>query len=188
MKNVFYNCLFGDGRFPETNDKIIYSYLVYKSLTAIDGVFANEENSFDFDVAGDYLAENSYMEMLNISPYKIAKDLGMSVNTIKSRMEVLRKIGAIKWDDDFLCVGYIKEIKTSYYFELLSESKLKGEKLIIYSYLKHKSKDYKGIIYTFDKKQADEFCISKKHYQKVLCELYKDGFIERLNNGKLKIN
>lgn len=188
MKLVFYNCLFGDDRFPETNDKIIYSYLIYKSLITIDGVFYNEENSFDFSVIDDFWQENYCAGIYKFSAYKAAKDLGMSVNTIKSRLSVLKRIGAINWDDKYLYVGYINEIKTSYYFELLLDSKLKGEKLIVYSYLKSKSKKYNNIISTFDKKQAEEFCISKKHYQKILCELHKSGYIERLENGKLKIN
>ena len=188
MKIVFYNCLFGDGRFPETNDKIIYSYLIYKSLVTIDGVFQNEESTFDFNVVTEFWEDNAYSGMCRISAYKIAKDLGMSVNTIKSRMLVLRKMGIVKWDDEYIYVAYLNNIKTSYYFELLLDTGLKGEKLIVYSYLKNKSKDYNNIISTFDKKQAQEFGLSKKHYQKILCELYKDGLIERLNNGKLKIN
>lgn len=188
MKNVFYNCLFGDYRLPEINDKIIYSYLVYKSLATIDGVFSNEYSEFDFNVIKDFWGENSYTGILHITPYKISKDLNMSINTIKSRMKVLESIGFIKNGDDYLYIGYTPEIKESKYFELMVDTKLKGEKLVVYSYLKNKSASSCGIIHTFDKKQASEFHLSKKHYQKILCELYKDYYIERLENGKLKIN
>lgn len=188
MKIVFYNCLFGDEVFPETNDKIIYSYLVYKSLVAIDGVFQNEENSFDFSVVSDFFDYNSYCAMYGISALKISKVLSMSVNTVKSRIPILRRIGLISWDNEYLYVKYTDDIKKSFYFELLIETKLKGEKLIVYSYLKNKSKNNNNIISTFDKIQAKEFGLSKKHYQKILCELYKAKFIERLPNGILKIN
>lgn len=188
MKNVFYNCLFGDYRLPEVNDKIIYSYLVYKSLATIDGVFANDYCEFDFDVIRDFWEDNNYTEMTHITPYKIAKDLNMSINTVKSRMKVLEKLGFIKSGERYLYVAYTQEIKESKYFELMTDTKLKGEKLVVYSYLRHKSSASGGIIYTYDKKQALELYISKKHYQKILCELYKDYYIERLENGKLKIN
>lgn len=188
MKIVFYNCLFGDNRFPETNDKIIYSYLVYKSLPSIDGAFNNSQNSFSFDAVGDFWKDNSYSEIYGFSAYKASKDLGMSINTIKSRISMLEGIGAIRIEDSCLYVGYTEQIKTSYYFELLLDTNLKGEKLIVYSYLKNKSNKYGNVISTFDVNQAKEFYMSKKHYQKILCELYNKGFAERLENGKLKIN
>lgn len=188
MRLVFYNCLFGDKHFRETNDKIIYSYLVYKSLVTIDGVFQNQDNAFDFEVISDFWSYNNYTEVYRFSYSKAASDLKMSVNTIKSRMKVLQQIGAIRFNGDYLLVGYTSGIKSSKYFDLLIDTNLKGEKLIVYSYLKYKSKSYNNIITTFDKTQAEEFAISKKHYQKILCELYNDKLIERLPDGRLKIN
>lgn len=188
MKNVFYNCLFQDKRFPEINDKIIYSYLVYKSLACVDGAFQSGDSEFDFYTVKDFLEFNNFIEIKHITPYKMSKDLNMSINAIKSRLKTLVRIGAINMDKDWLYVGYIKQIKTSKYFELASNTDLKGEKLVIYSYLKHKSFATNGIIHTYDKVQTEELGLSKKHYQKILCELYKDYYIERLESGKLKIN
>lgn len=159
---VFYNCLFSNKNLKETTDKIILSYLCYKSI----------------DGNGTFVLIKS----------KIAKDLKMSTTTINERIKRLSNNGFISIEDKAVNIKNLEDIKNSFYFELLIETKLKGEKLIVYSYLKNKSKNNNNIISTFDKIQAKEFGLSKKHYQKILCELYKAKFIERLPNGRLKIN
>lgn len=161
-ETVFYNCLFSDKRIKKTNDKIILSYLCYKSI--------NGNNSF----------------LVNIT--SIAKHLKMSHNTVYNCIKSLANAKLISIKNKVLHIYDFESIKSSKYFDLLIDSNLKGEKLIVYSYLKYKSKNYNNIITTFDKTQAEEFSISKKHYQKILCELYNDKLIERLPDGRLKIN
>lgn len=161
-KSVFYNMFLSDDFVKGINNKILLSYLCYKSIEGDD--------SFVF------------------RPTKIAKELNMSVNTISKSIKYLIGIDLVSINDGIVNIKTLDDIRKSKYFELMVDTKLKGEKLVVYSYLKNKSTSSCGIIHTFDKKQASEFHLSKKHYQKILCELYKDYYIERLENGKLKIN
>lgn len=161
-KSVFYNVFLCNELVKGVNNKIILSYLCYKSIEG--------NKSFVY------------------RPTKIAEELKMSVNTISKSVKYLISIDLISIDEGLVNINVLDIARESKYFELMVDTKLKGEKLVVYSYLKNKSASSCGIIHTFDKKQASEFHLSKKHYQKILCELYKDYYIERLENGKLKIN
>lgn len=186
-KFVFYNCLFYEERLQEPTDKIIYSYLVYKSIATMEAAF-DSNGDFSYDEIRDELNEDYEYAFEKISYYKIAKDLNISANTVSASLSRLSFSGLFREDDEYFYIYYAKGIKDSFYFELEVDTCLKGMKLIFYSYLKSKSKVYGGIIPQKDYIQYREMNLSRKFYQKLLCELSKDGYMERTKNGKLKVN
>lgn len=188
MKYVFYNSLFKDKTFQEPTDKIIYSYLVYTSFMSINDVFEKDTGTFDYCVVKDFLEDNDNIEILDFSYSKISKELKMSLNTIKSRMRYLVERELVKLNGRILNLRYIDGIRCSPYFELQIESNLKGEVLILYSYLLHKSKNNNNFVTCNDKHQSEELGISRKYYQKMLCQLYSKCLVERTEDNKLKIN
>lgn len=187
MKNVFYTCLFREETLSEPTDKIIYSYLVYKSLASFDCAFDHDGN-FVYEEVKEQLQYQESIGFLKISNYKIAKDLSLSISTVTSSLKRIEDAGLFESDDEYFYLAYTDEIKESKYFLLCQDSGLKGDKLIYYSYLKSKSEYYGGVVPQKDYIQYREMNISRKYYQKIICELKKLGIAERLPNGKLKVN
>lgn len=112
-----------------------------------------------------------------------SKLLGISLKSYELCVSQLRSLGYLTEKNDLLF-----NIKNLRYFPLLVDSGLKGELLIFYSYLKNKSEYFGGTIDTFKYKLAEEFHTTKIAVTNMLNRLYRKGFAERLENGKLKIN
>ncbi|SDJ13408.1 hypothetical protein SAMN05192582_11306 [Bacteroides ovatus] len=184
MNTVFYTCLFGNKYLPEINDKIIYSYLVYKSISEIDGIFDYEGN-FNQETLMEYFNEYNYSTLYEISPYKIAKDLSLSINTVKARLRYLIQSKIIDFNNN---IYIFPAIKNSTYFKLEMGTGLKGNDLVVYSFLFGKAERFHGKITTYNGIQCKELGMSKKNYEKVLCSLSQKGFIYRDKNNALLIN
>nr|DAY73205.1 MAG TPA: NinG recombination protein [Caudoviricetes sp.] len=112
-----------------------------------------------------------------------AKVIGISLKSYELSIYLLRSYGYLDKSNTILF-----KVENLKYFPLLLESGLKGELLIFYSYLKHKSEYFGGTIDTFKYKLAEEFHTTKIAVTNMLNRLYRKGFAERLENGKLKIN
>lgn len=171
----------------EPTDRIIYSYLVYKSIASLDAAF-DSQGDFAYEEIRDELNEGNECIFEKVSYYKIGKDLDISINTVRASLVRLAFSGLFQEDEEYFYIYYTKGIKDGFYFELETDTRLKGMKLIFYSYLKSKAKRYGGFIPQRDYIQYREMNISRKFYQKLLCELSKDGYMERTKNGKLKVN
>lgn len=184
MNVIFYTCLFGNKNLPEINDKITYSYLVYKSISEIESIFDYEGN-FNQETLMEYFDEYNYSTLYEISPYKIAKDLSLSINTVKARLRYLTQSKIIDCNNN---IYIFPAIKNSTYFKLEMETGLKGNDLVVYSFLLGKAERFHGKITTYNGIQCKELGMSKKNYEKVLCNLSKKGFIHRDKNNALLIN
>ena len=184
MNVVFYTCLFGNKDLPEINDKIIYSYLVYKSISEIDGIFDYEGN-FNQKVLAEYFEYYDSLSLYEISPYRISKDLSLSINTVKARLRYLIHSNILDCDNN---IYILPKIKNSTYFKLEMETGLKGNDLVVYSFLLGKADRFHGKITTYNGIQCKELSMSKKNYEKVLCSLSQKGFIYRDKNNTLLIN
>lgn len=117
------------------------------------------------------------------SQRKRAKWLGISLKSYELSISLLKTLGYLNSSNEI-----IFKITNLKYFPLLLESGLKGELLVFYSYLKNKSEHFGGTIDTFKYKIAEEFRTTKIAVTNMLNRLYRKGFAERLENGKLKIN
>lgn len=169
----------------------------------IHGKFMNDNNNgivpvnrrvMYFDILKEKdLSPNSKIvlaDMLYLSRNKIkyscrkhSKMLNISMKGYELCIKSLRENGYLDKDNNVLY-----KIDRMRYFPLLLDSGLKGELLIFYSYLKNKSEYFGGTIDTFKYKLAEEFHTTKIAVTNMLNRLYRKGFAERLNNGKLKIN
>lgn len=184
MKHIFYKSLLGvDSLTPI--EKIIYSFLVYKSLPLIDEVMrGGDENPFDLDILESALSVNDYFPLYSISYRKLSKIFGISLQTTFDSIRKLKSHHLIIDDEIYIRYALVK----GGYFPLYVEEGLKGELLIFYSYLKTKADKYGGSIDTFKYKLAEEFCSTKIAITNLLNRLYRKGYAERLDNGKLKVN
>lgn len=166
IKSVFYKSLFWNNELT-ANDKIIYSFIVYKSY------YDNKTQD-----------KNGYVLMREISYSYIQKCFGICKSCTVASMKKLKSFGFVK-DDKVKISGLVE----SGYFKLYDTNpRIKGELMIFYSYIKHKSDYFGGYIDSFKYRIAEEMCITKIAVTKLLNRLYKLKLAKRMPNGKLKIN
>lgn len=184
MKIVFYRTLLTRARNLTSIERIMYSFLISKSITYLDEVFYQDGSCINMDKLHDYIYENNYIDLYPISLRKISKELNIALQTVVNGLQKLRNNRYIK--DNRIYVN--EELLEKGYFELYVNKKIKGELLIFYSYIKQKSFKYKGCIDTYKRKLAQDLGTTKTAITKLLNRLYKSGLAKRLENGKLLIN
>lgn len=184
MKVVFYRTLLKKARNITPTEKIIYSFLVSKSITRMDCVFESDGDKINLEELIFQIKENNYhCDICDVNHSKLATELHMTRTTIINGMKHLRELGYI--GDDWVYIN-IELIKHGY-FVLEKGERLTGELLIFYSYLCDKSANYDYIIDTFKNKLALELNKSKIAITKLLNRLYEKKLAKRLSDGKLQI-
>lgn len=109
----------------------------------MDSVFDSEGSCIDMSDLYDLISEDNYIDIYPISLRKIACELNISLQTVVTGMESLRKYRYIR--DNYIYVN--KELLENGYITLYVEKEIKGELLIFYSYIKHRSFKYKDARY-----------------------------------------
>lgn len=184
MKIVFYRSLLNRGKNITPSERILYSFLVAKSISRLDQIFESNGVTLNTEELVYQIKENNNrLDICNINHSKIATELHQTRKTVIDGMRHLQQLGFI--GDMWIYVNqYLIE---NGYFELLHSDILKGELLIFYSYLRDKSAKYGYCIDTYKNMMAECFGKSKVAITKLLNRLYESGLAERLDNGKLLI-
>ena len=184
MKIVFYRKLLDVNDCITQSEKILYSFLVSKSIERLDCIFFTDGTEIAFDNLCVYLEENKNMiDICDINHSKIARELHQTRKTVIESFKHLKELKLI--NDKFIFLT--KELFSGGYFELKRLDILKGDLLIFYSFLKDKSARYGYCIDTFKAKIGEQMGKSKIAVTKLLNRLYDIGLAERLDNGKLLI-
>lgn len=184
MKIVFYKKLLDVNNYMTPSEKILYSFLVSKSVTRLDCIFNTGGCEIEFDNLCMYLDENSNMiDLCEINHSRIAKELNQTRKTVIDGIKHLEELNIISND----CIFVTKELVCGGYFELLRLDTLKGELLIFYSFLRDKSAKYGYCIDTYKSKMGEYLGKSQIAITKLLNRLYAIGLAKRLDNGKLLI-
>lgn len=185
MKLMFYKELLSEKVYTPT-EKIVYSFLIYKSIPLIDGAFISDGTESDCDLICESLENDENVAIYEISQRRLADILGISAKSVYNALESLYFYGDIDKNEKTIRIS--KRLFVGKHFPLLIDSGLKSELLIFYSYLKNKNEYFGGVIDTFKYKLAEDFCTTKIAVTNMLNRLYRKGFAKRLENGKLKIN
>lgn len=181
---IFYKSLLKVGNLLTPNDKIVYSYLIYKSIPLIDCAFTKDGTELDVESIKDALEFEEWIELKKISYRKLAEELSISPRCVISSLQKLKSLNLLT-DNEIKVDNVINDG----YFELYKPTKnLKNELLIFYSYIKNKAIYFGGVIDTFKYKLAEDFGTTKVGVTNLLNRLYRLGLAERLPNGKLKVN
>lgn len=184
MKIVFYRTLLTKAQNITPSERILFSFLVAKSISRLDGIFDHTGTQLDFDELLSQIELNDgKIELCELNHTKIAKELSQTRMTVYSGLCHLQQLGYI--GDGWIFVN--NDLLQHGYFELKHAEKLKGELLIFYSYLLDKAKDYEYCLDTRKSKLANVFCKTEIAITKLLHRLYEIGLAQRLDNGKLKI-
>lgn len=183
MKIVFYRTLLTRGRNITPTERIVYSFLVSKSITYFNDLFDKDGNCLDVISLYDTLDYSPWLEIYPISHTKIANELNIS------RQSVIRSLKNLQYkryiQNDRIFVN--RDLLEQGYFELHLSDVLTGELLIFYSFLKEKSKNYNNCIDTYKEGLSIQMNTTKIAITKLLNRLYALGLAERLDNGKLRI-
>ena len=182
MKIVFYRTLLKGAKGLTPSEKILYSFLVAKSITRIDCAFETRGMELCLEnITEEMQDSNNYIALCELNHCKIAKELHQTRRTIIDGLRHLEELGYIHNDRIFANERLIAHG----YFELVHAEILKGELLIFYSYLLNKSEKYKYCIDTYKAAIGQQLGKTKVAITKLLNRLYEVGLAERLDNGKL---
>ena len=183
MKIVFYKALFSHDLGITPCEKIIYSFLVSKTIQSLEEIHEKDGKQLNMLELDYQLESNAYVHKYHISNKKLMQELSMSEPTIVNGLKHLKERG--------LADKYIIHIPTwiteNGYFELIHEEILCGELLIFYSYLVDFVKR-KGN-YIRMKKEVMQRYIGKSPVAitKMLYRLYELKLAKRMNDGSLFI-
>ena len=127
----------------------------------------------------------SRVKRYELSRSKIAKDLGMSRNTVKAVMDSLYE----KWAVTDTTINCPIELVNAGYVEC--ETDLSGKQLMLYLYLKDKSHPNHGVIITwaktFHRALGESLQVTEKGMYDLLAALEGKCLIEYLGGSKRKI-
>lgn len=183
MKVIFYKSLLTGRKDLTPTERIIYSFLVSKSIPQIEDLFDKDGSTIDTYYLYDYVEEHNWIDLFAISIRKLAKELNISNQSVINSISKLRLLEYIK--DDKIYID--KDLISNGYFELQRLDVVSGQVLIFYSYLKDKSLRYGGKIDTYKVKLAEIFGLKIYSIKQYLTKLYSVNLIKRLDDGKLLI-
>lgn len=182
MKVIFYRHLIYSHDELSPTEKIVYSFLVSKSVLHLDDVFDKDGQHIDIDEPL-YFDDESYVDIFKINNCKLSNILGITRRTIITCYEHLAYYGYINDDKILISKQMIKEG----YFELVNNDNLSGELWIFYSYLKDRAAYCGGTIYGTKAKLADDYHSTLIAITKLMNRLYKLNLIKRIDNNKITI-
>lgn len=179
-KIVYYRGLLKNCNKLTPNEKILYSFLIQRSLI----------DAFGFcDTSKLISNDGELIPLTHLNNSYLSRTLHLSRRTIITGLAKLEKLGYIRHNQYFELEIFVnKELLKSGYFELYNINQLSGELVVFYSYLVNKGQQYDYCIDTFKYRLAEDLGKTTTAITKLLHRLYRLGFAERLDNGKLLIN
>lgn len=190
---VFYKKLLSDPKWVmlTPNQKIVYSYAIYKAIIKIPDLFNKDGDGIDMSYLDYAECGNNVMSLdFEVKSWgKLANDLGISRRSMTDIKAYLFTYGFI--DDNR--VYFDRDILSSGYFRLICGCGLYKMLLILYSWLYEKSKSFDFTVDTYEWHIAKQFNLSLSNIENMMSRLSQKGYVTRLFNsdgsyGKLKIN
>jgi DNA-binding MarR family transcriptional regulator len=184
---VYYRFLFKHMDMLSINEKLVYSSLIAYSIR--NTWYYYEDGALDSEYLNAELVrtanENGFGHIVLKMPSTLglAKETGMSWNTIKKILERFKQIRLI---EESLIVCH-KELFDQGYITLPNDLCVKGQLLLFYCILEERSRYFNGTIDTWASKLGEILGISKGAIQDMLYKLHKKGLVHRQPDGKLKV-
>jgi DNA-binding MarR family transcriptional regulator len=185
---VYFKYLFQHMEDLSPNEGLIYSELLLYSLTSNQAYKSGELLYIDQvkDVVANYklLGWKESIDYYPLDIKELMRRTEMSFPTVRKAMDNLIEKGYIEGSDircplDLLQKGYLKIPKGT---------KAKGKQLIFYGFLLNRSEKYKGIIDTWAYRFKELCGVDTDDAYFMIKQLKKKGLVERLEDGRLKIN
>lgn len=183
MKIVFYRSLIGHAQNLTANERIMYSFLASEAV--------RDKLSDEFGFINKYELEElvfKYKERLplpKVSYKYLSEALNISYQSAINGYKALKEHNFIDANNR-IYIG-LKLFQMGY-FEIPRTYDIKGEALLLYAFLRDKAAMNDGIVSEYRSNIAAQFGVKEAMIKQLLSKLYKYNYIERLENGKLKIN
>lgn len=185
---VYYRYLFNNDWGLSPNEGLVYSALLSHSLMTSENF--DIDGSFNVEYARAYIMnkeEETGTECVDYNPVstrRLSKVLGMKEDTIRRIKHDLKYKYHLIGPITIICPI---ELLEKGYIDIPPDTKLKGRQLAFYGLLRDRSKRYNGVIDTWASRLANIAGIKPTNAHKLIAELQKKGYVERLSNGKLKV-
>ena len=183
MKIIYYRTLLARGQNITHTERIVYSFLVSKSIMQLDEVFQSDGAYIDISLVYDYLDDSNWVDMFYISMRNLSKELNITLQTAFNSVKRLKEEGYIRNDKIYVNC----ELLEKGYFELHKSNVLNGQVLIFYSYLKDKAKNEDDKVSINKNSLAELFGVKVYSINQYLQKIYSLGLAKRLDDGKLLI-
>lgn len=183
MKVIFYKTLLASNEELSPAEKIVYSFLVSKSVLCLDDIFDTDGKHINVDDSLCLDDDDCYIDIFRINNCRLSAILGITRRTIITCYEHLTYYGLV--DGNKILVN--KQMLRGGYFELLIENKLSCELLIFYSYIKDRANSKNGILYSNRLKLSEDYNTSMMAITKLTCRLYKLNLIKKIGHNKIAV-
>lgn len=185
---IYYRYLFLHEEDLSPNEGLIYSELLFCSLIS-NGDYRTGELLY-IDAAKDLLEKYRLLnwgESITYFPLDVSTLMSrteMTFPTVKKALAGLEEKGYIRGGDIKCPLALIEEG----YLKIPKDTGLKGRQLVFYGYLLNKAARYNGIIDTWAYRFKELCGIDRDNVYFIIKQLKKKGLVERLEDGRLKIN
>lgn len=187
-KIIFYKALLQRGKNIHPADRILYCYLVFKSIVKVDGVFEPDGKTINQDELICQVSLNNWQPLVKTNNTQIADTLKISRRKIIQSMKNLMSHGYIRINQDDKKEIYMNaDLFLGGFFSLDMIGRINYELLIFHSYLRDKGATFGYCIDTTKEKMAKDLATTPLAITKLLNRLYKEKLAKRLDNGKLAI-
>ena len=180
---VYYKYLFGRRDEITDSEGIVYSALVYKALE--DSECFDEEGRMNPLQVRSFIEDsvNNRIVLPKINKSKLAESVGIKRVTIIRIMERLQA-------KHILSNGFIVcsvEMVEGGYMELPPVKDLSGQQKVFYALLKDRGRNHNDTVDTWARRLADIFHTTQGNVYYLLSVLEDKGYVERMEDGRLKI-
>ena len=167
---VFYRYLFNSMEMLTINEKIIYSSLISYSIRLSEDFYL--DGQIDMEYMHLYINSNAnatgygHIPLILPAIREMSKELETARNTLKKILNRFKEIRLIE-NNTIVCH---KDLFDSGYITLPTNLDIKGQLLLFYTFLEHRSRSFGGIIDTYVSRLAEltgfnEDCIYNMLYR-----------------------
>ena len=187
FRMVYYKYLFKHGEDLSPNEGLVYSELLLNSLVSNEQYRTGELLYIDAakEVMKNYklLGWNQDIDYYPMDVKTLMKHTELTFPTVTKVLGSLQNKGyisqgSIKCSLDIVDAGYIK---------IPYKTGLKGRQLLFYAFLLDRGKGHSGTVDTWAYRFKELCGIEEGHVYFMLNKLKKNGLVERLEDGRLKI-
>lgn len=179
---VYYNYLFRNLAELSPNEGILYSALVYKSLSVPECFSPDGKFSDEYAIAYAEDSDN-FIALCDSNVTQLSKQTEMSRQTVRSCLFGLRSKYLMSSD----VISCPSALISQHYLTIPPGTGLKGQQLLFYGLLLHKSQLYGGTVDSWAYKLAEQSGLTIDNVYVLIHILHRKGFIRRLDDGRLKI-